>query len=101
MTLLYIGSALLLLLFLGVPVAFSLAGLGAALLAIKGADLLVNLCSPGFEAFSAELRQLILQLLQLALKFFAALFRLAQCGRQGLERAVTLVEGLNKRARCQ
>jgi len=36
MTLLYIAIALLLLLFLGVPVAFSLAGLGAALLAIKG-----------------------------------------------------------------
>ena len=36
MTLVYIGATLLLLLFLGVPVAFSLAGLGAALLAIKG-----------------------------------------------------------------
>ncbi len=36
MTLVYIGAALLLLLFLGVPVAFSLAGMGAALLAIKG-----------------------------------------------------------------
>ena len=36
MTLLYIALALLLLLFLGVPVAFSLAGLGTALLAIKG-----------------------------------------------------------------
>jgi len=36
MTLLYIAIALLLLLFLGVPVAFSLAGLGAGLLAIKG-----------------------------------------------------------------
>jgi len=39
MTLLYIAIALLLLLFLGVPVAFSLAGLGAALLAIKGLPL--------------------------------------------------------------
>lgn len=36
MTLLYIGLALLLLLFLGVPVAFSLAGLGAVLLWLKG-----------------------------------------------------------------
>jgi C4-dicarboxylate transporter, DctM subunit len=36
MTLLYIGVALLVLLFMGVPVAFSLAGLGAALLVIKG-----------------------------------------------------------------
>ena len=36
MTLLYIALALLVLLFLGVPVAFSLAGLGTALLAIKG-----------------------------------------------------------------
>ncbi|MGE0315780.1 MAG: TRAP transporter large permease [Lautropia sp.] len=36
MTLLLIALALLALLFLGVPVAFSLAGLGAALLAIKG-----------------------------------------------------------------
>lgn len=35
MTLLYIGLALLALLFLGVPVAFSLAGLGAALLILK------------------------------------------------------------------
>lgn len=39
MTLLYIALALLLLLFLGVPVAFSLAGLGTALLAIKGLPL--------------------------------------------------------------
>jgi len=36
MILLYIGSALLVLLFIGVPVAFSLAGLGAALLWFKG-----------------------------------------------------------------
>lgn len=36
MTLLYIGIALLTLLFIGVPVAFSLAGLGAALLLLKG-----------------------------------------------------------------
>lgn len=39
MTLLYIGLALLLLLFLGVPVAFSLAGLGAVLLMLKGLPL--------------------------------------------------------------
>ncbi|MFT0549016.1 TRAP transporter large permease [Allopusillimonas ginsengisoli] len=39
MTLLYIGLALLALLFLGVPVAFSLAGLGAALLMLKGLPL--------------------------------------------------------------
>ncbi len=39
MTLLYIGLALLVLLFLGVPVAFSLAGLGAGLLLIKGLPL--------------------------------------------------------------
>jgi C4-dicarboxylate transporter DctM subunit len=38
-TLLYIGVALLLLLFLGVPVAFSLAGLGAVLLVLKGLPL--------------------------------------------------------------
>lgn len=36
MILLYIGAALLVLLFIGVPVAFSLAGLGAALLWFKG-----------------------------------------------------------------
>ena len=36
MILLYIGVALLVLLFIGVPVAFSLAGLGAALLWLKG-----------------------------------------------------------------
>ncbi len=39
MTLLYIALALLALLFLGVPVAFSLAGLGAALLIVKGLPL--------------------------------------------------------------
>ncbi|NYT35360.1 TRAP transporter large permease [Allopusillimonas soli] len=39
MTLLYIALALLALLFLGVPVAFSLAGLGAGLLLIKGLPL--------------------------------------------------------------
>lgn len=39
MTLLYIGLALLTLLFLGVPVAFSLAGLGAVLLMLKGLPL--------------------------------------------------------------
>ncbi len=39
MTLLYIGLALLALLFLGVPVAFSLAGLGATLLMLKGLPL--------------------------------------------------------------
>jgi C4-dicarboxylate transporter DctM subunit len=38
-TLLYIGLALLTLLFLGVPVAFSLAGLGAVLLMLKGLPL--------------------------------------------------------------
>lgn len=39
MTLLYIGLGLLALLFLGVPVAFSLAGLGAFLLMLKGLPL--------------------------------------------------------------
>jgi len=39
MTLAYIAAALLLLLFLGVPVAFSLAGLGTALLMLKGLPL--------------------------------------------------------------
>lgn len=39
MTLVYIGLALLALLFAGVPVGFSLAGLGTALLALKGLSL--------------------------------------------------------------